>query len=114
MNFLTKLFKKKPVVEIPPMHSWETVVEIDVYKRQKKAMIDGVAGSDVKLLDFIEYGGDSTYENGDTLIAVSYTHLELVQKKFEGSLPDFIATFTRHQRLTDEEINQIKNLIDKE
>lgn len=38
---------------------------------------------------------------------------ELVQKKFEGSLPDFIATFTRHQRLTDEEINQIKNLIDK-
>ncbi len=39
---------------------------------------------------------------------------ELVQKKFEGSLPDFIATFTRHQRLTDEEINQIKNLIDKE
>lgn len=39
---------------------------------------------------------------------------ELVQKKFEGSLPDFIATFTRYQRLTDEEINQIKNLIDKE
>ena len=39
---------------------------------------------------------------------------ELVQKKFEGSLSDFIATFTKHQRLTDEEINQIKNLIDKE
>ena len=39
---------------------------------------------------------------------------ELVQKKFEGSLPDFIATFTRHQKLTDEEIKQIKNLIDKE
>lgn len=28
MNFLTKLFKKKLVVEIPPMHSWETVVEM--------------------------------------------------------------------------------------
>lgn len=39
---------------------------------------------------------------------------ELVQKKFEGSLPDFIATFTKHQKLTDEEIKQIKNLIDKE
>ena len=37
--------------------------------KAKKAMIDGVAGSDVKLLDFIEYGGDSTYENGDALIA---------------------------------------------
>lgn len=39
---------------------------------------------------------------------------ELVQKKFEGSLPDFIATFTKHQKLTDEEIKQIRNLIDKE
>ena len=28
MNFLTKLFKKKPVVEIPPTPSWETVVEM--------------------------------------------------------------------------------------
>ena len=28
MNFLTKLFKKKPVVEIPPRPSWETVVEM--------------------------------------------------------------------------------------
>ena len=28
MNFLTKLFKKKVVVEIPPMPSWETVVEM--------------------------------------------------------------------------------------
>lgn len=39
---------------------------------------------------------------------------ELVRNKFENSLPDFIATFTRHQKLTDEEIKQIKNLIDKE
>lgn len=30
MNFLTKLFKKKPAVEIPPRPSWETVVEMDV------------------------------------------------------------------------------------
>ena len=28
MNFFTKLFKKKAVVEIPPMPSWETVVEM--------------------------------------------------------------------------------------
>ena len=28
MNFLTKLFKKKTVVEIPPRPSWETVVEM--------------------------------------------------------------------------------------
>ena len=28
MNFLTKLFKKKPVVEMPPRPPWETVVEM--------------------------------------------------------------------------------------
>jgi len=28
MNFFTKLFKKKAVVEISPMPSWETVVEM--------------------------------------------------------------------------------------
>lgn len=37
--------------------------------KAKKALIDGVEGSDVRLLDFIEYGGNSTYENGDALIA---------------------------------------------
>lgn len=37
--------------------------------KAKKALIEGVKGSDVRLLDFIEYGGNSTYENGDALIA---------------------------------------------
>ena len=30
MNFLTKLFKKKPVVEIPPRPSWKTVVDLKI------------------------------------------------------------------------------------
>ncbi|MCC8016913.1 MAG: BlaI/MecI/CopY family transcriptional regulator [Clostridiales bacterium] len=38
---------------------------------------------------------------------------DLVEKKFNGSLPDFIATFTRHQKLTNEEIEQIRKLIEK-
>ncbi len=37
--------------------------------KAKKYLIEGVEGSKVKLLDFIEYGGNSTYENGDKLIA---------------------------------------------
>ena len=37
--------------------------------KAEKALLDGVAGSEVKLLGFFEYGGDSTYENGDALIA---------------------------------------------
>lgn len=37
--------------------------------KAKQALLDGIEGSDVKILDFIEYGGDSTYENGNALIA---------------------------------------------
>ncbi|MGN0204187.1 MAG: BlaI/MecI/CopY family transcriptional regulator [Coprococcus sp.] len=38
---------------------------------------------------------------------------ELVEKKFEGSLPAFVAAFTRHQRISDQEIDEIQNMIDR-
>ena len=41
MNFLTKLFKKKPVVEIPPRPSWETVVKM-MYGKHLDAFSDEV------------------------------------------------------------------------
>ena len=37
--------------------------------KAKDALLEGIAGSDLKILDFIWYGGDSTYENGNALIA---------------------------------------------
>jgi len=37
---------------------------------------------------------------------------EMVEKTFEGSLPSFIAAFSRSKRLTDEEIAQLQALID--
>ena len=37
---------------------------------------------------------------------------ELVEKKFEGSLPAFIAAFTKHKKLTPAEIDEIRKLID--
>ena len=36
---------------------------------------------------------------------------EIVNRTFSGSLPSFIAAFTRKQSLTDEEINEIHQLI---
>ena len=42
MNFFTKLFKKKPRVEIPPMPSWETVVDM-MYDKHPDAFSDEVA-----------------------------------------------------------------------
>lgn len=36
---------------------------------------------------------------------------EIVNRTFSGSLPSFIAAFTRKQSLTDEEINEIQQLI---
>lgn len=37
---------------------------------------------------------------------------ELVDRTFEGSIPSFIAAFSRSKRLTDEEIAQLQALID--
>ena len=37
---------------------------------------------------------------------------ELMDKKFEGSLPAFIAAFGRRQELTDEEIEEIRRIIE--
>lgn len=37
---------------------------------------------------------------------------ELVEKKFEGSLPAFVAAFTKHQKLSREEIDAVQAMID--
>ncbi len=37
---------------------------------------------------------------------------ELVEKRFEGSLPAFIAAFTKHQKLTESEISELQAMID--
>lgn len=38
---------------------------------------------------------------------------ELVEKTFEGSLPAFIAAFTRHQKISAEEIDEVQKMIDR-
>ena len=38
---------------------------------------------------------------------------ELVEKKFDGSLPAFVAAFTRHQKLSAEEIDAVQAMIDR-
>ena len=38
---------------------------------------------------------------------------EMVEKTFEGSLPAFIAAFTKHQKISDAEIDAIQEMIDR-
>ena len=38
---------------------------------------------------------------------------ELVEKKFEGSLPAFVAAFTKHQNLSDKELDEMQRMIDR-
>lgn len=38
---------------------------------------------------------------------------ELVEKKFEGSLPAFIAAFTKHQRLSERDLDEVQQMIDR-
>ena len=38
---------------------------------------------------------------------------EMVEKTFEGSLPAFIAAFTKHQEISDAEIDAVQQMIDR-
>ena len=38
---------------------------------------------------------------------------ELVEKKFEGSLPSFVAAFTKHQKISPHEIEELQRMIDR-
>ncbi len=38
---------------------------------------------------------------------------EMVDKTFEGSLPAFVAAFTKHKKMTDAEIDAVQQMIDK-
>ena len=38
---------------------------------------------------------------------------ELVEKKFEGSLPAFVAAFTKHRRISEKEIDAVQKMIDR-
>ena len=38
---------------------------------------------------------------------------EMVEKTFEGSLPAFIAAFTKHNRLSEKEIDEVQGTIDR-
>lgn len=38
---------------------------------------------------------------------------ELVEKKFDGSIPTFIAAFTRRQTLTEDDLNEMQRMIDR-
>lgn len=38
---------------------------------------------------------------------------EMVEKTFEGSLPAFIAAFTKHQNISEKEIDEVQQMIDR-
>lgn len=38
---------------------------------------------------------------------------ELVEKKFDGSLPAFIAAFTRHRKISEGELDEVQKMIDR-
>lgn len=38
---------------------------------------------------------------------------QLVEKRFEGSLPAFIAAFTKHQDMSAEELDEVQRMIDR-
>lgn len=45
--------------------------------------------------------------------AQAYEIDELVEKKFEGSVPAFVAAFTRRQTLSEKELDEVQRMIDR-
>lgn len=45
--------------------------------------------------------------------AQAYEIDELVENKFEGSLPAFIAAFTKHQKLSEKDLDEVQCMIDR-
>ena len=58
-------------------------------------------------------------ENGIVTSLVSKEEAEaseiedLVEKKFGGSLPAFVAAFTRHQNVSEKELDELQRMIDR-
>lgn len=58
-------------------------------------------------------------ENGSITSLVSKDEVqaseinELVDKKFEGSLPAFVAAFTKHQKLSEKELDEVQEMIER-
>lgn len=38
---------------------------------------------------------------------------EMVEKTFEGSLPAFVAAFTKHKKISEKEIDELQQMIDR-
>lgn len=43
----------------------------------------------------------------------AYEINEMVEKTFEGSLPAFVAAFTKHQKISEKEIDEVQKMIDR-
>ena len=63
--------------------------------------------------------GVLTNDNGTITSLVSKDEAQaceidkLVEKKFEGSLPAFVAAFTRHQNISEAELDEVQRMIDR-
>ena len=54
---------------------------------------------------------DSSLVSKDEVLASEI--IEMVEKTFEGSLPAFIAAFTKHQKISEKEIDEVQKMIDR-
>lgn len=77
------------------------------------------AWSSTKCYGHLGERGVLTNDNGTITSLVSkdeaqaYEIGELIEKKFEGSLPAFIAAFTKHQDMSEDELDEVQRMIDR-
>ena len=79
---------------------WKRTTTYTVVKRLCER---GILRNDVGIVTSLVSKGDAQQSEID----------ELVEKRFEGSLPAFIAAFTRSRKLSDMELDEVQSMIDR-
>ena len=82
----------------------------DAYKHRESEVIFGMLPT-----PSAAEGDDYRCFNWSGVMCVPNTveNNEMVEKTFEGSLPAFIAAFTKHSKLSEDEINEVQKMIDR-
>ena len=86
--------------------SGETATVSDYVSQKTMENLETYAAIETR---FEELGGQLTAEEEAQACEID----ELVEKKFEGSLPAFIAAFTKHQAMSEDELDEVQRMIDR-
>ncbi len=116
-------------MNIPKIHESEYRLCLIMWKREPISAVELVKLCEAQLgwkrttaytvIKRLSERGVLKHENGIVSALISKEQAEaseideFVEKKFGGSLPAFVAAFTKHQELSEKDLDQMQHMIDR-